>query len=91
MALADFLANLDELARQAVAAFEAAGDLATLETARVCFLGAKSGRLKAAQQELGKVPRSDKPAAGKRFILVRRSCTLANLPNLPPSFRRTDP
>lgn len=73
MALADYLAELDLLARDAAAAFGAAGDDAALEAARVQFLGAKSGRLKAAQKGLGTVDKDDKPAAGKRFHEVKQS------------------
>jgi len=67
MALDEFLAELDELKREAVAAFGAAGDDDALEAARVQFLGAKSGRLKAVQKGLGSVDKADKPTAGKRF------------------------
>ncbi len=67
MALAEFLAELDELVRRANARFEAVGDEAALEAARIEFLGAKSGRLKAVQKGLGRIDKADKPAAGKRF------------------------
>ena len=73
MALADYLAELDSLARDAAAAFETAGDVAALEAARVQFLGAKSGRLKAIQKGLGSVDTPDKPAAGKRFHEVKQA------------------
>lgn len=72
MALADYLAELDLLARDAAAAFDAASDDDALEAARVQFLGAKSGRLKAAQKGLGAVDKDDKPAAGKRFHEVKQ-------------------
>ena len=67
MALADFVAELESLEKAAVAAFVAAKDAAALEAARIEFAGAKSGRMKLAQQGLGKVDKADKPAAGKRF------------------------
>ena len=73
MALADFLSDLDTLARDATAALAAAGDAAALEAARIQFLGAKSGRLKAVQKGLGLVEKADKPAAGKRFNEVKQS------------------
>jgi phenylalanyl-tRNA synthetase alpha chain len=72
MALADFLSELDALARDAAAAFDAAKDAAGLEAARIEFLGAKSGRLKAVQKGLGTVDKADKPAAGKRFNEVKQ-------------------
>ncbi len=65
--MAEFLAELDQLCREALAAFEAAGDAAALEAARIEFLGMKSGRLKSAQKGLGAVDKADKPAAGQRF------------------------
>ena len=72
MALAEFLSELDQLTREATAAFEAAADADALEAARIEFLGAKSGRLKAAQKGLGRIDKADKPAAGKRFNEVKR-------------------
>jgi len=71
MALADFLKELDEFARQATTAIEAAGDGEALEAARVEFLGARSGRLKDIQKGLGRLDKGDKPAAGKRFNEVK--------------------
>jgi len=67
MALADFVADLDALADAAQQAFASVADAAALEEARVEFTGAKAGKLKAAQQGLGKVDKADKPAAGKKF------------------------
>ena len=61
------------MARDATAALAAAGDAAALEAARIQFLGAKSGRLKAVQKGLGQVEKADKPAAGKRFNEVKQS------------------
>lgn len=77
MALSDFVTELDALLDAATAAFGSAGDAAALETARVEFLGAKSGRLKAVQKGLGTVDRADKPAAGKRFNEVKQAIELA--------------
>jgi phenylalanyl-tRNA synthetase alpha chain len=71
VSLAPFVAQLDDLLSAGQAAFSAAGDAASLEAARVEFLGAKSGRLKAVQQGLGQVDKADKPAAGKRFNEVK--------------------
>ncbi len=72
MSLADFLHELDELAAQATSALHAAAEPDALEAARVEFLGAKSGRLKAVQKGLGSVAGPDKPAAGKRFNEVKQ-------------------
>jgi len=71
MALSEFLAELDELLAQGMAALESVDDKETFEAARVEFLGAKSGRLKQVQKGLGKVSKVDKPVAGKRFNEVK--------------------
>lgn len=67
MALSDFIAQLDVLEAEATRAFGAVADAAALEAARVEYVGAKAGKLKEAQQGLGKVDKADKPAAGKKF------------------------
>jgi phenylalanyl-tRNA synthetase alpha chain len=71
LALQDFLAELNQLAADGATAFAQASDAAAVEAARVEFLGAKSGRLKAVQKGLGGVAGADKPAAGKRFNEVK--------------------
>jgi phenylalanyl-tRNA synthetase alpha chain len=71
MALQDFLAELDQLVTDARAAFSVAADAEKVEVARIEYLGAKSGRLKAAQKGLSTVPGPDKPAAGKRFNEIK--------------------
>lgn len=71
MALSDFVAELDSLVAGAKAAFAAATDADALEAARVEYVGAKSGKLKAAQKGMGSVDKVDKPAAGKRFNEVK--------------------
>ena len=77
MRLAEFLAELDQLGRDALAAFQAAGDAAALEAARIEFLGMKSGRLKAAQKGLGAVDKADKPQAGQRFNRLKQEIEAA--------------
>ena len=77
MALAEFLAELDQLSRDALAAFQAAGDAAALEAARIEFLGMKSGRLKTAQKGLGAVDKADKPTAGQRFNQLKQQIEAA--------------
>ncbi len=77
MALSEFLAHLDQLVEQAEAGFAAAADTAQLEAARVEFLGAKQGRLKAAQKQMGQVAGPDRPAAGKRFNEVKQAIEAA--------------
>ncbi len=65
--LAAFLAELDALRADAAAAFAAVTDSSALEAARVEFVGARGGRLKAIQKLLGGLDVADKPAAGKHF------------------------
>jgi phenylalanyl-tRNA synthetase alpha chain len=77
VALAPFLADLDALNEAAARSFAAAADAAALEAARIEYLGAKAGRLKDAQQGLGKVDKADKPAAGKRFNEVKQAVEAA--------------
>jgi phenylalanyl-tRNA synthetase alpha chain len=77
MSLADFVAELDALQAAATSALAAANDAAALEAARIEFTGAKAGRLKAAQQGLGKVDKADKPAAGKRFNETKQAVEAA--------------
>ena len=71
MALADFLAELDELSAAATAAFVTAANDDALESLRVDFLGAKAGRLRAVQKGMGSVSKEDRPAAGKRLNEVK--------------------
>ena len=73
MALNDFLAELENLAAAAQASFQAASDADSLETARVEFLGAKSGRLRSVQKQLGGVDKPNKPAAGKQFNVTKQT------------------
>lgn len=73
MTLHEFLIELEALEVAGKVAFEQAADTAAVEAARVEFLGAKSGRIKAVQKDLGAVPPSDKPAAGKRFNEVKKT------------------
>ncbi len=77
MALADFISELEQLESQATAAFVSAGDAEALEAARVQFLGAKNGQLKAVQKGLGQVDKADKPSAGKRFNEIKQSIEAA--------------
>ncbi len=78
MALSEFLAELESLKREATEAFDAAGDDDALEAARIAFLGAKSGRLKAVQKGLGRVDKPDKPTAGKEFNAAKQHLEAAH-------------
>jgi phenylalanyl-tRNA synthetase alpha chain len=65
--LAAFRAELEALHTEAAAALATASDAAALEAARVEFVGARAGRLKAIQKLLGGLPGGDKPEAGRHF------------------------
>jgi phenylalanyl-tRNA synthetase alpha chain len=67
MPLAEFIAELDQLAQEAERGFANAKDLESLELTRVEFLGAKNGKLKDVQKQLASVDVADKPVAGKRL------------------------
>jgi len=60
-----FVADLESLRSEVEQALSEVSGVESLETARVAFLGAKNGRLKAIQKGLGKLGREDKPAGGK--------------------------
>ena len=72
MAISEFLAELDELVASSTEKFETAANGDLLEAARVEFIGARSGLLRQTQQGLGRIDKSDKPAAGKRFNEVKQ-------------------
>ncbi len=67
MQLDELLVALDQLAASAEQAFAAASDNAAFEQARVQYVGARSGQIKAIQKELGSVPAEDKRTAGVKF------------------------
>ena len=71
MSLEDFRKQLDDLAAEANQAFDAANDVPQLEEARIVFLGAKNGRLKSVQKQMGAVAKEDKPQAGQRLNQVK--------------------
>ena len=70
-----FRAELERLRADAEAALGAAADAAAVEAARIEFLGAKSGRLKAIQKSLGGLDVADKPAGGKQFNETKNAIT----------------
>ena len=72
VSLEDFVAELNELRAEAGQLLAEVKDAATLESARVAFLGAKSGRLKMAQRGLGQLAKADKPAGGKCFNAIKQ-------------------
>jgi phenylalanyl-tRNA synthetase alpha chain len=97
MALADFLKQLDEVAVQAAQVFGSAADAEAVEAGRVEFMGAKQGRLKAAQKGMGVLDKAERPAAGKRFNEVKEQIDAAfqaaveRLAAKPPAVRKMTP
>src|SRR5262245_54102736 len=69
--LAQFLEQLNRLCDGARTAFADATSAELLEAARVEFLGAKSGQLKAVQKNLASIAGPDKPVAGQRLNEVK--------------------
>jgi phenylalanyl-tRNA synthetase alpha chain len=74
-AIAAFLADLAAFREAAAAALAGAADDAALEEARVEFLGARSGRLKAVQKLLSGLAATDRPAAGRHFNEAKEAVT----------------
>ena len=73
--LAQFAEDGAALIREAVAAFEAASTPDEIETARIQFLGDRSGRLRALQQQLGGIEKENKPQAGRVFNDAKTAIT----------------
>ena len=73
MALTDLLKELDQLVTAATSTLDAASSADELEAARVEYLGAKKGKLKAVQKLMGSVEKENRPAAGKRFNEVKQT------------------
>jgi phenylalanyl-tRNA synthetase alpha chain len=67
-----FVADLERLRSEAETALANAADTEALEAARVVFLGAKNGQLKALQKGLGKLGGEDKPTGGQQFNAVKK-------------------
>ena len=68
-----FVADLESLRSEAEKVLADAVDSESLEAARVVFLGAKNGRLKALQKGLGRLSSEDKPVGGRQFNAAKKS------------------
>ena len=75
--LEEFVRQLEALSREAITVFAAAADTASVEEARVTFLGAKQGRFKAVQKGMGSLDSAERPAAGKRLNEIKRELEVA--------------
>lgn len=73
MDLESFVLEVSRLRDEAESAFREVRSAATLEEARVSFVGAKSGQLKAMQKLLGGVSSSDRPEAGRAFNELKQA------------------
>ncbi len=77
MSIETFVQQLDELAQSAASTFAAAADAAELDAARVEFLGAKKGKLKALQKNMGSVPGESRKEAGMKLNAVKQAIQAA--------------
>ena len=77
MSIEAFVKQLDDLATSAVSAFTAAGNPEQLDEARVEFLGAKKGKLKSLQKNMGSVPGESRKEAGMKLNAVKASIQTA--------------
>ena len=77
MSIETFVQQLDQLAELATSTFAAAADAAELDAARVEFLGAKKGKLKALQKNMGSVPGESKKEAGMKLNAVKQAIQTA--------------
>ncbi len=68
-----FLAALDRIQTEGLAAFASVTDASQLEAARVKYLGAKSGEFKDVEKQLGSIDKSDKRTAGMRLNEVKQA------------------
>ena len=75
--LDQFIQTLSSLTEAAQTSFAAASDADQLDEARVEFLGAKKGRLKLIQKDMGKIDNADRPAAGKSLNATKVAIQLA--------------
>ncbi|MBL7193880.1 MAG: phenylalanine--tRNA ligase subunit alpha [Pirellulales bacterium] len=73
MDLESFVLEVSRLRDEAESAFREVRSAATLEEARVSFVGAKSGQLKGMQKLLGGVSSSDRPEAGRAFNELKQA------------------
>ncbi|MFV2070755.1 MAG: phenylalanine--tRNA ligase subunit alpha [Pirellulales bacterium] len=67
------MSSLGTLTANATEAFRAADDPAKLEAARIEYLGAKRGQLRAVQKGLGRIPSEDRPQAGQGFNRAKQA------------------
>ena len=74
--MSSLLNELEPLKRSALAEFETAGDLASLEQAKGAWLG-PHGKLTALMKQLGSLTKEEKPAAGKAINAAKHELEFA--------------
>jgi phenylalanyl-tRNA synthetase alpha chain len=67
----DLIQLLNQFEADALAAIAAVRDAAALEAVRIEYLGARQGKLRDLQAELGKAGKEERPVLGKRFNEVK--------------------
>ena len=77
MSIDSFVQQLDQLAQSASASFQEATDAEQLDAARIEFLGAKNGKLKSLQKNMGTVPKENKKEAGMKLNAVKQAIQAA--------------
>ena len=77
LTIEEFVQQLDELAQHADEKFSNAADPSQLDEARVEFLGAKKGKLKSLQKNMGAVAGENKKEAGMKLNAVKNAIQTA--------------
>ena len=72
VAIDEFVKQLEDLSAAASNSFQSASDSDQLDAARVEFLGAKKGKLKSIQKELGSIAKENKKTAGQKLNEVKK-------------------
>jgi len=73
--LAEYVTHSNALAARASDAFAAASSLEDLENARIEYLGDQRGQLRVFQIALGRLPKEDRPNAGRAFNTIKQQIT----------------
>ena len=71
MTIQEFVSQLEQLSEKAVQAFQSATDAASLDEARIAFLGKKKGELRAIEKNMGSVPKESIREAGMKLKEVK--------------------
>ena len=71
MTIQEFVSQLEQLSEKAVQAFQGATDAASLDEARIAFLGKKKGELRAIEKNMGSVPKESIREAGMKLKEVK--------------------